>query len=283
MSREEPPNHGQAVVPYEVGYSKPPTEYRFQKGASGNPGGRPRGKKPAKVSGLNADRANALLLEEAYRPVVLREGDKIIELPAIQAVFRAMGVSAMKGNRFAQKTLSGLVAKIEAERTEQLTKLFESAVDYKIRWECEIDRCRRGGLSVPEPLPHPDDILIDPRDGRVKFAGPMSTEEKAYLDGVLNLMKLIQVQVSEHAETLRRARSRERRQTLLAELHLFQKKFDEFNDVIAPRYRMELRDRSHAPGASRPGEFAKKMGINLPGPSPPLTFPDEVMQLIADR
>ena len=28
---------------------------------------------------------------EAYRPVVIREGEKIIELPAIQAVFRAMG------------------------------------------------------------------------------------------------------------------------------------------------------------------------------------------------
>lgn len=48
------------------------------------------------------------------------------------------------------------------------------------------------GDRFTAPLPHPDDILIDPRDGKVKFAGPMSTEEKAHLDGVLNLMKLLQ-------------------------------------------------------------------------------------------
>ena len=34
----------------------------------------------------------------AYRPVTLREEGQLIELQAIQAVFRAMGVAAMKGN-----------------------------------------------------------------------------------------------------------------------------------------------------------------------------------------
>jgi Family of unknown function (DUF5681) len=38
---------------YKVGYGKPPSETRFRKGVSGNPGGRPRG--------MTAGRANRLV------------------------------------------------------------------------------------------------------------------------------------------------------------------------------------------------------------------------------
>src|SRR4051812_37673912 len=102
---------------HEVGYGKPPAEHRFKKGRSGNPLGRPR-KKVAKtqvVKSFGAQHANQCLLEEAYRTVVVREGEQTIELPAIQAVFRAMGVAAMKGNRFAQRTIAELVQSVEAE------------------------------------------------------------------------------------------------------------------------------------------------------------------------
>lgn len=37
----------------------------------------------------------------------------MIELPAIQAVFRAMGVAAMKGNRLVQKQLTEMVTRME--------------------------------------------------------------------------------------------------------------------------------------------------------------------------
>src|SRR5262245_56920944 len=79
---------------YEVGYGKPPAEHQFKKGRSGNPLGRPR--KPTSAKSVNrnsfgAQPANQYLLQEAYRPVLVREGEQTIELPAIQAVFRAMG------------------------------------------------------------------------------------------------------------------------------------------------------------------------------------------------
>jgi hypothetical protein len=105
--------HGKKPAPddHEVGYGKPPVHTRFRKGQSGNPGGRPRG--------ITAGRANALALKEAYRPVSVREGDKVLRLPAIQAVLRVLVALAAKGNGPAQRTIFEAVRAIEKENTAQ--------------------------------------------------------------------------------------------------------------------------------------------------------------------
>jgi hypothetical protein len=100
---------------YLVGYGKPPAEHRFKKGQSGNPSGRPKGRKEERKFIPRNLPTQEMILEEAYRMVSVREGDRIIELPAIQAVLRAMGVAAMKGNRFAQRTLTQIVQQVEQE------------------------------------------------------------------------------------------------------------------------------------------------------------------------
>jgi hypothetical protein len=92
---------------HEVGYGKPPVHTRFRKGQSGNPGGRPRG--------MTAGKATALALKEAYRPVNVREGDKVITLPAIQAVLRCQVALAAKGNGPAQRALIEAIQAIERE------------------------------------------------------------------------------------------------------------------------------------------------------------------------
>jgi hypothetical protein len=50
---------------YEVGYAKPPEATRFQRGTSGNPRGRPKGKKNL-VPALNEERMKAITVIPEY-------------------------------------------------------------------------------------------------------------------------------------------------------------------------------------------------------------------------
>jgi Family of unknown function (DUF5681) len=84
-------------------YRKPPVANRFKKGTSGNPNGRPRKKavQPGigALGGGIADRFGAMALDEATRPITVREGDKVSEIPAMQALIRTMFRAAAQGHR----------------------------------------------------------------------------------------------------------------------------------------------------------------------------------------
>jgi hypothetical protein len=97
---------------FAIGYGKPPAHTRFRKGRSGNPGGRPRG--------MTAGRATALALKELYRAVPVREGDKIIKMPAIQAVLRSKIALAAKGNGPAQRALIEIARALEKEHVAEM-------------------------------------------------------------------------------------------------------------------------------------------------------------------
>jgi hypothetical protein len=96
-----------------VGYGKPPVHSRFRKGQSGNPTGK---RRPGE-----AGDAQALIRQEAYRLLTIREGDKVSRIPALQAVIRSQIASAAKGSVPAQRAVFKAVQDIEAEARARRT------------------------------------------------------------------------------------------------------------------------------------------------------------------
>jgi Family of unknown function (DUF5681) len=98
---------------YEIGYGKPPRHAQFRQGRSGNPGGRPRHRA--------TERVKELALQEAYRPITVKEGGRALALPAIQAILRSQVELAAQGNVQAQRAVLAVIQTIEAENVFEAT------------------------------------------------------------------------------------------------------------------------------------------------------------------
>jgi hypothetical protein len=94
---------------YEIGYSKPPKNGQFKKGASGNPSGRP--KKPSDF--LSA------LLREANSEVPINENGKPKLVKKIEVVAKQVMNKAATGSIHSQRLLFKLLQQAEERAAEQ--------------------------------------------------------------------------------------------------------------------------------------------------------------------
>lgn len=163
---------------YEVGYGKPPEEHRFKKGHSGNPKGRPKGARNRQPS-PTGERLRDIVLDEAYRAITVQDGGRAVTVPMAQAIVRSLAVNAAKGQHRAQRLFTDLLSSTERQTRLLNDEWLETAITYKVEWQQELERRARLGIDGPDPLPHPDHVVIDLRKGTARITGPATPEEKA--------------------------------------------------------------------------------------------------------
>jgi Family of unknown function (DUF5681) len=167
----KPPGSGN----YEVGYGKPPVHTRFRKGQSGNPRGSIRKRTPT-------ERANYFMLQEAYRPVTVREGERTMRMPAIAAIFRSQLASGLRGNGPAQRASLRMIKAIEGDIAASKIGYLKVMIDYKADAEIEIERRRKLGITdISDIYPHPDNVLIDLETADVYVLGELNPKDNRML------------------------------------------------------------------------------------------------------
>ena len=85
-----------------VGYGKPPTASRFQKGTSGNPRGRKKGGKNLKTD----------VLEELQEVISVQEGGRTRKMSKQRALVKSLMTRALKADPRAVAQLIGLVLRV---------------------------------------------------------------------------------------------------------------------------------------------------------------------------
>jgi hypothetical protein len=162
---------------YEIGYGKPPKRTQFQRGVSGNPRGRPRGSKNVRPA-LREDQLTKLIFQEANRKVTIREDGRTRKITMAKAILRALAAKAAQGNRPHQKLFLDLYSQSEASERERDGRALDTIIDYKLKAERELERCKAVGEQPPDLPIHPDHIQIDMQTGEITYTGPTAWDRK---------------------------------------------------------------------------------------------------------
>ena len=92
-----------------VGYGRPPRAHQFKPGQSGNPKGRPKGRKN-----------EATMLDELlFQRIPVRQGGRELRMTVIEAIFRRIAEDSLKGNIKAAGFLFNRLSAIASDQPQQ--------------------------------------------------------------------------------------------------------------------------------------------------------------------
>lgn len=214
---------------YEVGYGKPPKETRFKKGRSGNPRGRPKG---ARTKTPDHDRLANIFLEEAYREVPLREGEREMRVPMVVAVVRALLVKGARGTARSAQVALELLQAIEDRKRHDHGEFLDAVITYKTEWEAEIADRKRRGEPEPELDIHPDQIVLDVATGDVHVTGPLTKEDRRRLKDFQEQRAELDAEVAMLRGELKRAESTESAMSIREEIAYCERRLDIIRSVL---------------------------------------------------
>jgi hypothetical protein len=145
-----------------------------------------------------------IVMEEAYRTIKVSEGKRQINIPMAKAVIRALAVNAARGQLRSQQAFTKLLTETEHARKALTDRTFDAALDYKLKWDEELERRKTLGITGPAPLPHPDDIHLNFRTSQVTFVGPLTKEGKVQWDRIHDLLEQADSELEAMTAQLRR-------------------------------------------------------------------------------
>lgn len=130
------------VPKYKVGYKKPPKDTRFKKKQSGNPNGRPIGKRKLTLQ--------EIVEQELNSKIMVNMGTRQEKITISEAITKAQIQKALKGDPKAFALLSQQLERLGPNQRENLPPIIDALRAIHVRHMAEEAKNTGSSKSLPE-------------------------------------------------------------------------------------------------------------------------------------